>query len=95
MDPTFSNTTVPQTPLGGHSPFLPSGLAEIWAFVLSFSALRDWLKLIVLGGVLETCRRFGYLAWQSFVDSFFLTAHFEQEDESYGVYALRCSRCST
>ncbi|KAF8634654.1 hypothetical protein AX15_000794 [Amanita polypyramis BW_CC] len=45
--------------------------------------LQDTLKLVVIGGTVETARRMSVSAWNGFVDSFFLTAHFSQEDYPY------------
>lgn len=46
-------------------------------------AIQDTLKLVVIGGTVETARRASVSAWNGFVDSFFLTAHFSQEDYPY------------
>lgn len=62
---------------------VPGSIGELWTMLVAFSALRDWLKLIVLGGAVETCRRALSFAWASFLSSFFLTAHFEENDTSY------------
>jgi mitochondrial chaperone BCS1 len=61
----------------------PLTFSSIVSLLLSFSALRDWLKLIVIGGVIETSRRLSMRLWASFVESFWLTACFEQNDISY------------
>ncbi|KAK7031459.1 P-loop containing nucleoside triphosphate hydrolase protein [Favolaschia claudopus] len=45
--------------------------------------LQDTLKLVVIGGTMETARRASVSAWNGFVDSFFLTAHFSEEDYPY------------
>ncbi|PCH36454.1 nucleoside triphosphate hydrolase protein [Wolfiporia cocos MD-104 SS10] len=45
--------------------------------------LQDTLKLVVIGGTMETARRASVSAWNGFIDSFFLTAHFSQEDYPY------------
>ncbi|KAF8643026.1 hypothetical protein AX16_009270 [Volvariella volvacea WC 439] len=47
------------------------------------TAIQDTLKLVVIGGTVETARRASISAWNGFVDSFFLTAHFSQEDYPY------------
>ncbi|KZT21011.1 P-loop containing nucleoside triphosphate hydrolase protein [Neolentinus lepideus HHB14362 ss-1] len=47
------------------------------------SAVQDTLKLVVLGGTVETARRISASAWNGFIESFFLTAHFSQEDYPY------------
>ncbi|KAL1938219.1 hypothetical protein VTO73DRAFT_11863 [Trametes versicolor] len=45
--------------------------------------IQDTLKLVVIGGTVETARRASVSAWNGFIDSFFLTAHFSQEDYPY------------
>lgn len=46
-------------------------------------AIQDTMKLVVIGGTVETARRVSMSAWNGFVDSFFLTAHFSQDDYPY------------
>ncbi|KAF8312188.1 hypothetical protein DL93DRAFT_1324656 [Clavulina sp. PMI_390] len=50
---------------------------------LTTTALKDTAKLVVIGSTVEATRRATTSAWNSFVDSFFLTAHFSQEDYPY------------
>ncbi|KAH9930264.1 P-loop containing nucleoside triphosphate hydrolase protein [Fomitopsis serialis] len=52
-------------------------------FSSASNPLQDTLKLVVVGGTLETARRVSVSAWNGFIDSFFLTAHFSQEDYPY------------
>ncbi|KAJ2928551.1 hypothetical protein H1R20_g8558, partial [Candolleomyces eurysporus] len=52
-------------------------------FGMNTNAIQDTLKLVVIGGTVETARRASVSAWNGFVDSFFLTAHFSQEDYPY------------
>lgn len=66
----------------------PLNLSSIVSFLLSFAALRDWLKLIVIGGIIETCRRCGMRLWTTFMESFWLTACFDDSDISYS----KCNR---
>ncbi|EIM86939.1 P-loop containing nucleoside triphosphate hydrolase protein [Stereum hirsutum FP-91666 SS1] len=47
------------------------------------ASMQDTLKLVVIGGTVETARRASVSAWNGFVDSFFLTAHFSQDDYPY------------
>ncbi|KAJ7027914.1 hypothetical protein C8F04DRAFT_1121106 [Mycena alexandri] len=54
---------------------------------MSGGAIQDTLKLVVIGGTVETARRASVSAWNGFVDSFFLTAHFSEEDYPYDWYA--------
>ncbi|KAF9529013.1 P-loop containing nucleoside triphosphate hydrolase protein [Crepidotus variabilis] len=46
-------------------------------------AIQDTLKLVVIGGTVETARRASMSAWSGFIDSFFLTAHFSPDDYPY------------
>lgn len=46
-------------------------------------AVSDTVKLVVIGGTVETARRVARSSWNSFLDSFFLTAHFTQNDTPY------------
>jgi chaperone BCS1 len=59
-------------------------IATLATVLLSFTGFQDWLKLFLIGGVLETCRRIVFQAWDSIVDSFWITVDFEEGDDSYG-----------
>ncbi|KAJ7230524.1 P-loop containing nucleoside triphosphate hydrolase protein [Mycena pura] len=50
---------------------------------MSTGPLQDTLKLVVIGGTVETARRVSVSVWSGFVESFFLTAHFSEEDYPY------------
>lgn len=63
-------------------------LPTVLSFLLSFSALRDWLKLLVIGGTIETCRRLCMQLWVSFIESFWITACFEERDVSYSKHPI-------
>ncbi|CAA7270296.1 unnamed protein product [Cyclocybe aegerita] len=56
------------------------------------SSVVDGMKLVVLGGTVETARRVSSSAWSHFVNSFFLTAHFSEEDLPYDWLMLWLSR---
>ncbi|CAE6530902.1 unnamed protein product [Rhizoctonia solani] len=60
-----------------------TGLSSLFTILLSFSGLRDWLKLIVLGGALETLRRVASSLWQWAMGSFFVTVHLDNDDVAY------------
>ncbi|KAF7324730.1 Mitochondrial chaperone BCS1 [Mycena kentingensis (nom. inval.)] len=66
---------------------LPPGgitsISSLLTFLLSFSALRDWFKLAVLGSVLELLRRFVFGGYHSVLNSFWVSASFAEEDVSY------------
>lgn len=56
------------------------------------SSVIDGMKLVVLGGTVETARRASSSAWSHFLNSFFLTAHFSEEDYPYDWLMLWLSR---
>ncbi|KAK0192317.1 hypothetical protein F5146DRAFT_497906 [Armillaria mellea] len=56
------------------------------------SSVVDGMKLVVLGGTVETARRVSSSAWSHFVNSFFLTAHFSEEETPYEWLMLWLSR---
>jgi len=76
--PTPSSTPSPPS----SSPIL-NDLPSLILFFFSFSALRDWIKILVFGSIFETLRRFGLHAYRTAYDSFFITATFEEDDVSY------------
>ncbi|KAG1774116.1 P-loop containing nucleoside triphosphate hydrolase protein [Suillus placidus] len=65
------------------APAALNGFGPLISFILSISALRDWAKLLIIGSFFETCRRLLATIWSSTIDSFFLTASFEDHDDSY------------
>ncbi|KAL6303511.1 P-loop containing nucleoside triphosphate hydrolase protein [Sparassis latifolia] len=57
------------------------------------SSVIDGVKLVVLGGTVETARRMASSGWYVFSSiSFFLTAHFSEEDYPYDWLMLWLSR---
>ncbi|KZP28643.1 P-loop containing nucleoside triphosphate hydrolase protein [Athelia psychrophila] len=52
-------------------------------FGVNSGGIQDTLKLVVIGGTVETARRASVSVWNGFVDSFFLTAHFSSHDYPY------------
>ncbi|TFY81953.1 hypothetical protein EWM64_g2052 [Hericium alpestre] len=62
---------------------MPTDVSSLISFIYSLGALRDWLKLIVFGGLIELCRRLYYHYYQTFIDQFFITANFESEDMAF------------
>ncbi|KAM5533749.1 hypothetical protein V8D89_012622 [Ganoderma adspersum] len=56
------------------------------------SSMIDGMKLVVLGGTVETARRVASSGWSHFINSFFLTAHFSEEDYPYDWLMLWLSR---
>ncbi len=85
------------TPSTTHSPTPSSAilndLPSLILFFFSFSALRDWIKILVFGSIFETLRRFAFYMYRTAYDSFFITATFEEEDASYGEYPVGFLQC--
>lgn len=46
---------------------------------------QDMLKLMVIGGLIETFRRFAYWTWNCLLNAWFITAFFEDSDDAFGV----------
>ncbi|KAI0311895.1 P-loop containing nucleoside triphosphate hydrolase protein [Amylostereum chailletii] len=77
LDTTSPNATTTATAM-------PSDFTTLIAFLYSSAALRDYLKLVVLGSAFETLRRLYYSASSINIwDRFFITATFESEDDSF------------
>ena len=58
---------------------------EIYSLVTSFlsiSAISDWIKLFVVGGALETCRRFLFTWWDGFLETFWLIATIDSGEDA-------------
>ncbi|KIK54778.1 hypothetical protein GYMLUDRAFT_48477 [Collybiopsis luxurians FD-317 M1] len=57
--------------------------SSIITLLFSFSALRDWSKLILIGGSFETCRRLVFGLYYKILASFWVNAYFEETDACY------------
>ncbi|KAL1748772.1 P-loop containing nucleoside triphosphate hydrolase protein [Schizophyllum fasciatum] len=69
---------------------LPEGLQGFQATLFPylgllrwFAALPDWLKLLIVGGVVEACRRTLSTLYDRVLGAFFITATFEEDDDAY------------
>ena len=49
----------------------------------SLTALHDWVKLFLLGGLFESLRRLLSVLLHQLTESFFVTAEFDEHDETY------------
>ncbi|KAF9224043.1 P-loop containing nucleoside triphosphate hydrolase protein [Gyrodon lividus] len=58
-------------------------LSSLTQMYFSASALRDWAMFLVLGSLFEIARRLLSLLWGWLINSFFLTAVFDEGDTSY------------
>jgi hypothetical protein len=82
---TFISATAQNATASTATPMkMPTDFSSLLAFIYSFSALHDYLKLIVLGGAFETLRRLYSASYRSLMDRFFISASFESDDVSYG-----------
>ena len=79
------------TPLNTQQP-LELTPSSFFSLLIAFPALRNWLKLIVIGGVLESCRQFYYSIWSYIVNSFFISAQFKEDDSSFDWMMVWLSR---
>ncbi|KAF8880502.1 BCS1 N terminal-domain-containing protein [Infundibulicybe gibba] len=58
-------------------------ISSLITLLFSSTALRDWVKLIIIGGFFETCRRWASTLYYKFVEAFYLQASFDENDPSY------------
>ncbi|KAJ7603415.1 BCS1 N terminal-domain-containing protein [Roridomyces roridus] len=84
--PESSNSTAP-TSLASVTDF-----SSLIAFFFTFGALRDWIKIFLFGGALESLRRLGLYLYRTFIDAFWITAHFDEDDDSYNWIMLFLSK---
>lgn len=84
INATNQNATTPATT----SMKMPIDFSSLIAFIYSFSALQDYVKLIVLGGAFETLRRLYSASYQGFMDRLFITATFHSDDSSFGEHSF-------
>ncbi|CAK5267750.1 unnamed protein product [Mycena citricolor] len=58
-------------------------LSSLVALLFSFGALRDWVKILIFGSLLETLRRVAFATYYKAIASFWITARFDENDSSY------------
>ncbi|KAJ7625816.1 P-loop containing nucleoside triphosphate hydrolase protein [Roridomyces roridus] len=63
-------------------------LSSLVAFLLSFGALRNWLKLLVFGSGVESIRRLLLYLYYTIPEYFWVTANFPEDDDAYGKLFL-------
>ncbi|KAI0694551.1 P-loop containing nucleoside triphosphate hydrolase protein [Cerioporus squamosus] len=76
-----ANTTTPSPSAAAITPLSLLQLPTIIAHVLSLAAVRDWLKLFLIGGALELCRRFLTSSWSAIKNYFWITVTLEEGDD--------------
>jgi hypothetical protein len=65
---------------------LPTQLGSLASIVSSSFGLGSWFKLMIFGGLVETCRRLGMRIWDRVVGMFWISFSFNEEDDSYGSF---------
>ena len=79
-----NGTSPPFTASAGAS---GASLPQLIFMLFSMAAIRDWVKLILFGGVIEASRRALTAGWERLVDSFWVTATFEFDGDAAGLCA--------
>ncbi|KAG8930075.1 hypothetical protein FRC02_004646 [Tulasnella sp. 418] len=85
------NPTTSGSP-SGTAGAVPDANPSLFSFLFSFTAFHDWIKLALIGGVLEFARRSASSLWATFLASFFITVHFEGDDDAYDWMMIWLSR---
>lgn len=65
-----------------------SGIRDLGTNFLSMPAVRESAKLFLLGLAIESSRRTLVLAYTQCVDSFFITAEFDERDETFSKWTM-------
>lgn len=84
-------TTIAYNATAGNSfSSMPTDITALSALILPWTAflgMPDWMKLAVIGTILETCRRV-VLSWYTQIkDSFFLNIVLDSDDDSFGTFS--------
>ena len=85
---TPDNATCPSTSTPAAGPSSLPISTTLLSLLFSFSALRDWLKLFFIGGLLDSCRRLAYAVYYKFINHFYITAEFHEGDNCYGPFPI-------
>jgi chaperone BCS1 len=68
---------------------LPAGLGSIFSILGSFSSFGDWLRLFLIGGLLETGRRSLWSLWYYLLQYLYLEAIIESHEPAYRTFDWR------
>lgn len=60
-------------------------IPDYWLSLLSLPAVRESVKLFIFGIAIESARRLLMLVYTHCVDMFFITAEFDERDETFSV----------
>ena len=78
-----ASADVPIATQGDLAVGLPSVLAPLLALIMWLPALPDWLKLLVVGGIVEACRRTLFLLYRRAASAFVITVTLDDDSECY------------
>ncbi len=73
---------------GASTSLSPMQLPGLVSKLLSLSAVRDWLKLFIFGGLLEIFRRLLWRSWDGITNFFWITVTVDEHDDSGGERPL-------
>lgn len=71
---------------------LPTDIGSLITFVLSLGALRDWIKIFFLGGLLESARRFFTYLYSAIWEAFLVTVEIVDDDQAHAWLILWLSK---
>ncbi|KAI4519963.1 P-loop containing nucleoside triphosphate hydrolase protein [Schizophyllum commune] len=74
---------MPSATQGAPATGLPTVLAPLLALIMWLPALPDWLKLLVVGGVVEACRRTLFVLYRRAASAFVITVTLDDDSECY------------
>ncbi|KAI0629345.1 P-loop containing nucleoside triphosphate hydrolase protein [Trametes polyzona] len=94
-NPEGTNTTsAPPNLAASMASFSPMQIPSMITMLLSFTVVRDWLKLLLLGAVVETCRRLITKSYYGLINYFWITATFDGNDDCVDWLMLWLSKHS-
>lgn len=86
LNATANATVTSTSPPAAAAPTMPADISGLLTLLLSFSGLREWLKIFVLGGFFESCRRMFSWLYMKVNEGLYINAYFEEDDASYGTW---------
>ena len=88
LQPGSTDLNIPEVIAAANTTSLPSAEASnsfspflLVSRLLTVSAVCDWLKLLLVGGILEVCRRLLWRSWESVMNFFWITVTLDEGDD--------------
>ena len=85
---------MPSATQGAPATGLPTVLAPLLALIMWLPALPDWLKLLVVGGVVEACRRTLFVLYRRAASAFVITVTLDDDSECYSESGIHLDPCN-